>query len=151
MAELQIDVRSENGVATIVLRGELDAYSAPRLRQILDPQINAAEPAVLIDMAALEYIDSAGLGVLVAALKQITDRDGRFGMIFALAARGPSPSSDRPVQNLFDLLGFGGGARAFRSRRLARIIFTLPNEAYLTLPNAMTRGKAKAAFPRVAA
>ena len=92
MAELQIDVRCENGVATIVLRGELDAYSAPRLRQILDPQINAAEPAVLIDMAALEYIDSAGLGVLVAALKQITDRDGRFGMI------SPSPLVARVLQ-----------------------------------------------------
>ncbi|MEO7718130.1 MAG: anti-sigma factor antagonist [Capsulimonas sp.] len=92
MADLQIDVRDENGVATILLRGELDAYDAPRLRAIMDPLIKVAQPAILVDLTALEYLDSAGLGVLVAALKQVTDRDGQFGVI------SPSPIVARVLQ-----------------------------------------------------
>ncbi|BDI31858.1 anti-sigma F factor antagonist [Capsulimonas corticalis] len=92
MAELHIDVHNESAVATVLLRGELDAYSAPRLRQVLDPLIKATDPAILVDLTALEYLDSAGLGVLVAALKQVTDRDGQFGVI------SPSPIVARVLQ-----------------------------------------------------
>src|SRR5580704_10316408 len=81
MAELQIDSQVVGGVPTIYLQGELDSYSAPRVRHILETLTENQQPTVLIDMTGLEYIDSAGLGVLVAALKHVNDRGGALALV----------------------------------------------------------------------
>ena len=81
MAELQIDSQVVGGVPTIYLQGELDSYSAPRVRNILETMTETPKPTVLIDMTGLEYIDSAGLGVLVAALKGVNDHSGAMALI----------------------------------------------------------------------
>jgi anti-sigma B factor antagonist len=104
MAELQIDSQVVGGVPTIYLQGELDSYSAPRVRNILETLTESRQPAILVDMTGLEYIDSAGLGVLVAALKDINDHDG------ALALIGLTPAVARVfrvtgLDNLFTVCG----------------------------------------------
>jgi len=81
MAELQIDSQVVDGVPTIYLQGEVDSYSAPRVRNILETLTESQQPTVLIDLTGLEYIDSAGLGVLVAALKVVNDRDGALAIV----------------------------------------------------------------------
>lgn len=102
MAELQIDSRVVDGVPTLYLQGELDSYSAPRVRNILETLTESEHPVVLIDVTELEYIDSAGLGVLVAALKEVNDRSG------SLAIVGPTPAVARVfritgLENLFTI------------------------------------------------
>ena len=81
MAELQINSQVISGIPIVSLGGELDSYSAARVSQVLDTLIDAHEPSVLIDVVDLEYIDSAGLGVLVGALKQVGDRAGTLALI----------------------------------------------------------------------
>ena len=81
MAGLQINSRVLNGVPIVSLCGALEASSAAHLRQTLDLLVEADSPVLLIDMVELAYIDSMGLGVLVAALKQITGRAGTLGLI----------------------------------------------------------------------
>ena len=66
---LHIDVRGETPVV-ITLGGELDAFSSRRLRHRLDEVIEAGRSDVVIDLAALDFIDSTALGVLVGALRQ---------------------------------------------------------------------------------
>jgi anti-sigma B factor antagonist len=89
MAELQINSEVISGVPTIYLKGELDSYSAPRVRQLLESMTDLETPKVLIDISSLEYIDSAGLGVLVAALKKAADHSGTIALI------GPAPNVAR--------------------------------------------------------
>src|SRR5580658_3181589 len=89
MAELQIDSKVIAGVPIIYLQGEFDSYSAVRVRSVLDAATEGQQPIVMIQMAGLDYIDSAGLGVLVATLKQLNDRKG------ALALVGLTPSVAR--------------------------------------------------------
>ena len=55
---LDIRVNEDNG---IFLTGRLDAAQAPRLAQLLDALASSA----VLDLAGLEYISSAGIGVLV--------------------------------------------------------------------------------------
>ena len=81
MAELQINSQVIAGIPVVTLGGELDSYSAVRVSQVLATLIDVHAPLVLIDVVDLEYIDSAGLGVLVSALKQVGDRAGTLALI----------------------------------------------------------------------
>jgi anti-sigma B factor antagonist len=58
----------------VVVSGRLDAAQAPRAQQFLD----AISGGCVVDMAALEYISSAGLGVLLSTHKRLMA--GRTGL-----------------------------------------------------------------------
>lgn len=81
-----------DGVPTVYLAGELDSYSAPRLRALLESLVAPPRPAFLVDLSGLEYIDSVGLGVLVAGLKQASDRAGVMALV------GPTPTVERVLR-----------------------------------------------------
>lgn len=64
-----IFISRDDGDAHVVLIGELDTASAPLLRDKLT-QLLAEEPAnIVLDLASLDFIDSSGLAVIVAAHK----------------------------------------------------------------------------------
>jgi anti-sigma B factor antagonist len=92
MAELQIETQMSEGVPEIRLYGELDSYSAPRVRQLIDSLVTQEQPILRINMTGLDYIDSTGLGVLVGALKRTTDLAGILVLI------EPSPQVSRVLQ-----------------------------------------------------
>lgn len=92
MAELEIRTQTVSGVPTVHLRGELDADNAPRVRHLLDSLILPERPVLMVLLSGLSYIDSTGLGVLVAGLKQATDRSG------ALVLVEPSPTVARVLR-----------------------------------------------------
>jgi len=79
--DLRIVVRDGGGVPIIDLGGELDAYTCPRLRDVMVEVIDERSATVIISMLKLEYIDSSGLGTLVAGLKRASERNGRIGLI----------------------------------------------------------------------
>jgi anti-sigma B factor antagonist len=56
---------NDNG--DVVVRGRLDAAQAPRAQSFLD----AVEGECVVDMTDLDYISSAGLGVLLSTLKRL--------------------------------------------------------------------------------
>lgn len=61
--------RIEHGQGgAIVVTGRLDAANAPRAQEFLD----RVEGACTLDLGALEYISSAGLGVLLRTHKRLT-------------------------------------------------------------------------------
>jgi anti-sigma B factor antagonist len=55
----------DNCVVTV--RGEVDVYSAPALQETLSAMLAAAAKAVVVDLTEVGFLDSTGLGVLVAA------------------------------------------------------------------------------------
>ena len=56
-----------NEQGQVVLSGRLDAAHAPRAQEFLD----TVEGGCVVDMADLEYISSAGLGVLLSTHKRL--------------------------------------------------------------------------------
>jgi anti-sigma B factor antagonist len=61
--------------ATISIEGELDLYTVTALKE----QFVALPPAVvhvLVDLTRTDFVDSAGLGALVAAARRLRDRGG---------------------------------------------------------------------------
>jgi anti-anti-sigma factor len=61
----------------IVVKGELDLASAPDLLRRLDGAIEAAPGTVVqVDFQGVSFIDSTGLGVLVASRRRATGHGG---------------------------------------------------------------------------
>ncbi len=66
--KLQSVLRS-GGERLLSPAGRLDAASAPVLQAALKAALAEDETRLLIDLSAVEFLDSTGLGILVGALK----------------------------------------------------------------------------------
>jgi len=60
---------SNGGVHTLYVTGEIDACSGPLLKEQLLSLI-ADATAVTVDLSGVEYMDSTGIGIIVAAWKR---------------------------------------------------------------------------------
>lgn len=69
----QVKVREQAGVSVVSAEGEVDVSTAPSLRQRLYELPESAK--VVVDLSEVTFLDSTGLGVLVAALKRVRESD----------------------------------------------------------------------------
>jgi anti-anti-sigma factor len=85
---------------TLVMVGELDTHTATQLGERLDA-IADGTPLVL-DVAGISFISSAGLSVILTAKRRL---DGSGG---SLTLRSPTPTTSRLVElsGLSDTIGF---------------------------------------------
>lgn len=79
--ELEIQSRNEGGWTILVAAGELDLYTAPRLRDEVLATLEGGATQIALDLHDVGFIDSTGLGILVACLKRVRERDGRLVVI----------------------------------------------------------------------
>jgi anti-sigma B factor antagonist len=68
----RVTVERSAGLAAIVAGGELDAYGAPELSEAFSAV--ARESRVVVDLGAVSFLDSTALGVVVRAVREITER-----------------------------------------------------------------------------
>lgn len=66
---MQITTEQNGTVMVVSVAGSLDAMTAPELGQVFDQQIEAGNSRVVADLAEVDYTSSAGLRVLLAAVK----------------------------------------------------------------------------------
>jgi anti-sigma B factor antagonist len=69
------------GQAVIQVHGEIDVYTAPRLRETLVGLVEAGSHHLIVDMEGVEFLDSTGLGVLVGGLKRVRAHDGGIDLV----------------------------------------------------------------------
>ena len=62
-----VESHTVHGVAVLTLSGELDQDTAPPLRTLLDRALDAGADRIVVDCAGLDFCDSTGLNVLLAA------------------------------------------------------------------------------------
>lgn len=74
--ELDINTQRDESKCTVTLDGEVDVYTAPRLKEELVSAIEDGCVNVIVDLERVGFIDSSGLGVLVSALRRARERDG---------------------------------------------------------------------------
>jgi anti-sigma B factor antagonist len=68
----------ESSVDVLELQGEIDMHFAPVLRQLLSGKRETQCPALLLDLSAVEFIDSTGLAVMLEYLRDASAYHGRF-------------------------------------------------------------------------
>jgi anti-sigma B factor antagonist len=79
--ELTLDSRTDGPFQIIEVGGEIDVYTAPRLREAIVAAIEAGHTRLVIDVEKVEFLDSTGLGVLVGALKKVRADGGTLDIV----------------------------------------------------------------------
>ena len=69
------------GSTVIAVSGEIDVYTAPRLREAIVSLTDAGNYRLIVDMEGVEFLDSTGLGVLVGGLKRVRAHDGVIDLV----------------------------------------------------------------------
>ena len=88
-----ISKKQEDAVVTLSLEGRLDTVTAPELEKAVTELTNA--DSLVIDLAKLEYISSAGLRVLLSAHKSFVKKGGMT-----------VKNVNEVVADIFDVTGF---------------------------------------------
>jgi anti-sigma B factor antagonist len=80
--ELTLNVHSDTpGFTVIEVGGEIDVYTAPKLREKLISLVEAGSYQLIVNMEGVEFLDSTGLGVLVGGLKRVRAQDGWIDLV----------------------------------------------------------------------
>lgn len=79
--ELTISEQIEAGRTVISVSGEVDLHSAPQLRDRLTAALDAHGAAVVLDLSEVGFLDSTGLGVLVAARARANECGGAIPLV----------------------------------------------------------------------
>lgn len=74
--------RASDGAVRLTLSGELDIYTAPRLREAIEAiLIEPTATGLMVDVARLDYIDCAGISALIAGRRLARQHGNRFAVV----------------------------------------------------------------------
>jgi anti-sigma B factor antagonist len=76
-----METRQHRGWTVVDVTGDLDMASAPALRQAILQLLSTGARLIAVDLTAADFVDSTGLGILVAALKRVRTHDGELVVI----------------------------------------------------------------------
>ncbi|MDP2182626.1 MAG: STAS domain-containing protein [Actinomycetota bacterium] len=79
--ELDISVELDGTTCIMTLEGEVDIYTAPRLKESLIENLESGCANVLVDLEGVGFIDSSGLGVLVGGLRRAKEKSGTVRLV----------------------------------------------------------------------
>jgi len=71
---MNINVSAHNNVTLVEVSGRIDSMNANQLGEALSNEIDGGHIQVVLDLANVEYMSSAGLREIVSALKKVRGR-----------------------------------------------------------------------------
>ena len=79
--DLTLTTREADGKTIVAVGGEIDVYTAPKLRDKITELVSGGSYHLVVDMQEVEFLDSTGLGVLVGGLKKVRAHDGSLELV----------------------------------------------------------------------
>jgi anti-sigma B factor antagonist len=100
---IEFDVRTDDrGIGVVVPQGRLNMVSARRLREVLTELVEGGTTRIVVDLVDTTFLDSSGLGALIAGLKSARQAGGD------LQVARPTPE----VHSVFELTNLDKVLRA---------------------------------------
>jgi anti-sigma B factor antagonist len=96
--ELNVERHPGTDIPVVRVSGDVDVHSAPQLRDGLSAELGSGAPAVVVDLSRVDFLDSTGLGALVAARTAAGER----GLALPVVC-----TSER-IMKLFSITGLDG-------------------------------------------
>ncbi|MGW0802887.1 STAS domain-containing protein [Nonomuraea sp. NPDC002799] len=78
---LEMTRRHHGELVVVSLAGEMDLDNVSRVRRCLDEAVETHGSRLVVDLTALTFIDTTGLGVLVRRLATMRDQDGTMSLV----------------------------------------------------------------------
>jgi anti-sigma B factor antagonist len=79
--DLKLGHHAQDGTEVIDVQGEIDMYTAPRLRELLIDLVSKGSYQLVVNLDKVGFLDSTGLGVLVGGLKRVRAHDGSLELV----------------------------------------------------------------------
>jgi anti-sigma B factor antagonist len=79
--DLKLGHYARDGMEVIDVQGEIDMYTAPRLRELLIDLVSTNSYHLVVNLDKVGVLDSTGLGVLVGGLKRVRAHDGSLDLV----------------------------------------------------------------------
>jgi len=92
---LQVEMVEQNSIQCFKIIGEIDAFTAPVLRERLATAEHVQNLQVELDLSDVDYMDSTGLGVFVGFYKAVKSNGGHVKMT----------GLNRRLSRLFEITG----------------------------------------------
>ena len=93
--DLDVKTRRQGQATILTLGGEIDVYTAPKLREAILRLVDEGATNIVVDMSSVDFLDSTGLGVLVEGLKRVKTRDGNLTIVV----------TQEKILKIFDITG----------------------------------------------
>ena len=78
---MKLDLEESGDVSILVMEGQLAGAMSKHFREAMDTLIESGRTKILLDFTEIEFMDSSGIGELVAAYRTIDRLDGRIKIL----------------------------------------------------------------------
>jgi anti-sigma B factor antagonist len=79
--DLKLGHHAKDGIEVVDVGGEIDMYTAPRLRELLIDLVSKGSYQLVVNLDKVGFLDSTGLGVLVGGLRRVRAHDGSLDLV----------------------------------------------------------------------
>jgi anti-sigma B factor antagonist len=79
--DLKLGHYAKDGIEVIDVQGEIDMFTAPRLRELLIDLVGKGHYQLVVSLDKVGFLDSTGLGVLVGGLRRVRAHDGSLDLV----------------------------------------------------------------------
>lgn len=95
---MNVEIRNSTKEGTLVIHveGELDLYTASRLKDALAEGLDEGRQWVVVDLLKVGFLDSTALGVLVGAMRRLEEDSGNLHLVM----------DDPHLAKIFRITGF---------------------------------------------
>ena len=78
---MEIELKDIGEHKVISVSGEVDLYNVSELKKALFSVTDGSYSSVVVDLKDVNYMDSSGIGALVAGQKKMRAHNGKFALI----------------------------------------------------------------------
>jgi anti-sigma B factor antagonist len=75
---VEVHISNHQDAAVIEVRGEVDLYTSPQVREAIVGVTKRRTPTVIVDLTGVSYMDSSGVATLVEGLQFCRGYGGAF-------------------------------------------------------------------------
>ena len=102
---MKTEIKHEDNISIVAVNGEVDALTTPELARAIVDQIADGNVYLVVDLTGVEFMSSAGLRTLLAAVKESRSQGGDL----RIASINPG------IDKLLKMSGFHNIAKVFTS------------------------------------
>ena len=110
-----MEIKEDNtGLVTVlIITGRVEMVQTAEMRESIFTQINNSDSGLLLDLSALDYINSMGLGIFIRAAKEMNEKNRR--LVFC--------SLKENIAEIFEIAGFTKILQIFNTKEEALASF----------------------------